>query len=375
MIRHPFDFAACFAPDYAAARTKFLAAARDGGATVKAYINPLRGPRGEELATDVAWFGPASARKVLVLQAATHGVEGFTGSGAMLDFLLAGGARSLPEGVAVLMIHAINPHGFAWLQRVTEENVDLNRNFIDFGAALPENPGHDELADAFVPRELSGPVFEAAEAKIAAYRKKHGESAFQIARGGGQYKHAQSVFYGGSGPTWARRTLESLIDDHQLATRAQVAIIDYHTGLGPFGYGEPICSHDAGTAALERARRWYGDSLTEPAAGTSSSVLKSGLNEFGWMAKLGDKATFIALEYGTYTQESGRRALREDHWLHAYGKVDWQSPETQRIKRQVRKQYYPDSDDWREMVLFRSRQVIRQAIDGLSDKKGSNEPT
>ena len=368
-MRHPFDFAACFAPDYAAARTKFLAAARDVGASLKAYRNPLRGPNNEELATDVAWFGPAAAHKVLVLQSATHGVEGFTGSGAILDFLLAGGARSLPDDVAVLAIHAINPHGFAWLRRVTEENADLNRNFVDFSTALPANPGHDELADAFVPRELSGPGFDAAEAKIAAYRAKHGETAFQVARGGGQYKHAQSVFFGGSGPTWARRTLEKLIDDHELATRAQVAIIDYHTGLGPFGYGEPICSHDAGTAALERAKRWYGDSVTEPAAGTSSSVLKSGLNEFGWMAKLGDKATFVALEYGTYTPDEGRRALREDHWLHTYGKVDWNSTETQRIKRQVRKQYYPDSDDWREMVLFRSRQLIRQALDGLSSEK------
>jgi len=217
--------------------------------------------------------------------------------------------------------------------------------------------------------ELSGPGFEAAEAKIAAYRAKHGETAFQVARGGGQYKHAHSMFFGGSGPTWARRTLETLIDDHELAARAQVAIIDYHTGLGPFGYGEPICSHDAGTAALGRAKRWYGDSVTEPAAGTSSSVLKSGLNEFGWMARLGDRATFVALEYGTYTPDEGRRALREDHWLHAYGKVDWSSPETQRIKRQVRKQYYPDSDDWREMVLFRSRQLIRQALDGLASEK------
>jgi hypothetical protein len=365
-LDHPFNFAACFAPDYAAARVKFLAASRDADARLKEYRNPLRGPRGEELATDVAWLGPTRARRVLVLQSATHGVEGFTGSGAILDFLLAGGPRHLPDDVAVLMIHAINPHGFAWLRRVTEENVDLNRNFVDFAAPLPENPGHDELADALVPRELSGPVFDAAERKIAAYRAKHGETAFQIARGGGQYKHAHSMFFGGSGPTWARRTLEKLIDDHELAARAQVAIIDYHTGLGPFGYGEPICSHDTGTAALERAKRWYGDSLTEPAAGTSSSVVKSGLNEFGWMARLGDKATFIALEYGTYTPDEGRRALREDHWLHAFGKVDWADRETQRIKRQVRKQYYPDSDDWREMVLARSRQVIRQALAGLA---------
>ncbi len=378
MIRHPFappfDFAACFSADYREARAKFLAAARTVGAVLTHYPNPLRGPHGEELATDVAWVGPANASKVLVLQSATHGVEGFTGSGAILDFLLAGGARNLPEEAAILMIHAINPHGFAWLRRVTEENVDLNRNFVDFAAALPSNPGHDELADALVPRELSGPVFEAAEARIAAYRAKHGEAAFQIARGGGQYKHAHSMFFGGTGPTWARRTLETLIDEHKLASRAQVAIIDFHTGLGPFGYGEPICSHEAGTEALERARRWYGDSLTEPAAGTSSSVVKAGLNEFGWMAKLGGKATFVALEYGTYTPDAGRRALREDHWLHAYGKVDWASEETQRIKRQVRKQYYPDSDDWREMVLFRSRQLIRQALEGLEGEASGVAP-
>lgn len=370
MFRTPkdpsFDLARCFAHDYPEARARFLAACRTAGARLRAYENPNRGPLGERLSTDVAWIGPEQASKVLVLQSGTHGVEGFTGSGAMLDWLHANGATELPPGVAVLLVHAINPYGFAWLRRVTEENVDLNRNFVDFAKPLPGNPGHDELADALVPRALSGAMFEAAEQKIAAYREKHGEKAFQIARSGGQYKHSHSMFYGGSGPTWARRTLEALIDDHMLAERDQVAVIDYHTGLGPFGYGEPICSHEAGTAALARARRWYGDSVTEPAVGTSSSVMKVGLNEYGWMAKLGERVTFVALEYGTYSPERGRRALREDHWLHAYSNVDWTAPETQRIKQQIRKQFYPDTDDWKEAVLFRSRQLIRQALSGLA---------
>ena len=30
--------------------------------------------------------------------------------------------------LAVMMVHAINPYGFAWLRRTTEEGVDLNRN-------------------------------------------------------------------------------------------------------------------------------------------------------------------------------------------------------------------------------------------------------
>ena len=365
-LNHPFDLAGCFSRDYAEARHRFRAAAARAGGRLACHVNPLVGPHGEELATDVSWHGPADATRVLVLQTGTHGAEGFTGSGAALDWLACGGALALPAGVAVLLIHAINPHGFAWLRRVTEENVDLNRNFVDFGRPVPENPGHDELADALVPQALSGPAFEAAEAKIAAFRAAHGEKAFQIARGGGQYRHPHSMFYGGSGPTWARRTLEQVTDDHRLAERHQVGVIDYHTGLGPFGYGEPICSHEAGSPALARARRWYGDSVTEPAAGTSSSVEKRGLNEYGWMAKLGERVTFVALEYGTYSPESGRRALREDHWLHAFGNVNWTDPETQRIKAQLRRQFYPDTDDWREMVLFRSRQMIRQALAGLA---------
>jgi predicted deacylase len=365
-LAHPFDFAACFSADYARARAKFLAAARAAGASLETYVNPHRGPAGEELATDCAWLGDAKARRVLVLQSATHGVEGFAGSGAILDWLHCGAARQLPGGVAALLIHAINPHGFAWIRRVTEEGVDLNRNFVDFARPLPENPGHDELADAFVPRALSGPVFAAAEAKIAAYRARVGEKLFRVARSSGQYKHAHSFFFGGTGPTWSRRTLETLIDAHELAARDSVAVIDFHTGLGPFGYGETLSGMQAAESVLARMRRWYGDSFAESATGPSGSVIPVGLNEHGWMAKLGERVAFIALEYGTYSQENGRRALREDHWLHAYGKLDWRDPETQRIKLQLRKHFYPDSDDWRELVLYRARQITRQALAGLA---------
>ena len=106
--------------------------------------------------------------------------------------------------------------------------------------------------------------------------------------------------------------------------------------------------------------------MTEPANGTSSSVPKVGLNEYGWESALGEALTFVALEYGTYTPERGRLVLREDHWLHASSNVDWTAPETRRIKRQIRDHFYPDMDDWREMVLFRSRQVVRQATAGLA---------
>lgn len=358
-----------FSEDYAEARTRFLAAAERDGAEITTYTNPHTGPNGETLACDVAWVGPKDAKTVLVTISATHGVEGFCGSGAQIDWFLSGARQGLGPNMAALHIHALNPHGFAWLRRVTEEGCDLNRNYVDFKKPLPENPGHDALVDALVPPSLDAATLRAAEEKIAAFRAENGEKAFQSARKAGQYRHAHSMFFGGFGPTWARQTLERIIDDFKLAERRLVAVIDYHTGLGPYGYGEPICAHLPGSPGMERVVEMYGDSVGVPELGTSSSIPLHGTSRELWNAKLGNNYTYVALEYGTYSTDRGRIALREDHWLHNQGKIDWAAPETQRIKTQIRDHYSPHKPDWQEMVLWRSRQIIRQTLVGM-DKYG-----
>ncbi len=354
----------CFAADYAEAREKFLAAARIAGAATRAYANPLKGPKGESLSTDVAFLGDRKAPKVLALLSATHGVEGFCGSGAQVNLLSSGLLDSRSKDTAILLVHAVNCHGFAWIRRTTEENVDLNRNWVDFSKALPENKGYDEIADALVPPALSGPAFEGAEAKLKAWRKANGDVAFANAVSEGQYKHDKGLFFGGTGPTWARRTLETILKEWA-GHASQVAVVDYHTGLGPFGYGEPICDHEPGSAATNRMRAWLGDSVTEPRLGTSSSNVKAGTGPAGFETALPKSmVTYIALEYGTYSRDRGRKALRDDAWLHAYG--DPTGPDARRIKAQIRKQFYPDTDDWREAIVWRSRQVVRQTLAGLA---------
>ena len=360
------DLEARFARDYADARDKFLAACRLHGASVRSYTNPNRGPNGETLTTDTTWLGPEGASRVLVLVSATHGVEGYCGSGAQIDWLLGRATRGLPADTAALVVHAINPHGFAWRRRVTEEGCDLNRNFIDFDKPIPHNPGYDEIADAVLPPSLSGPEFEAAQARIQAYVAKHGERGWQIAFSSGQYRHAHGHFYGGTGPTWSRRTLEAIIEERDLARRRMVAVVDYHTGLGPYGYGEPICGNPPGSEGLERGRRWYGESLTSPTLGTSSSVPKNGMAEEMWVRRLHERVVFVALEYGTFPPQTGLQVLREDHWLHRYTNVDWQAAETKRIKAAIKRRFYPETQDWQEMMLFRSRQIVGQALAGLA---------
>jgi hypothetical protein len=355
----------CFPASYADARARFHDACRGAAVEVDAYANPRSGPDREALATDVAWVGPRDARAVLVVVSATHGVEGFPGSGAQVDWLRGARPAVLPEGVAALLVHAINPHGFAWLRRVTEEGVDLNRNFVDFASPLPQNPGYDRLADALVPAALDDATLAGADARIDAYRAEHGEDCLMVARSAGQYRHPGGMFYGGTEPTWSRRTLERIASDFELHRRELVAVVDFHTGLGPFGYGEPICAHTLGTANVARAAKWYGRSVTQPALGTSSSVEKTGLAEYGWERLLGERVTFIALEYGTYPPQSGLRVLRADHWLHNAGALEWSDPTTRRIKREIRLHFAPETLDWREMVLLRSRQILRQALSAL----------
>ncbi|TGT53188.1 DUF2817 domain-containing protein, partial [Mesorhizobium sp. M2E.F.Ca.ET.166.01.1.1] len=101
------------------------------------------GPSGEALYTDAAYFGPADAKKLLVLVSGTHGPEGYIGSAAQLLFLRAKFHERLPSSTAVLFVHALNCYGFAWDRRVTAEGVDLNRNFVDFSKPLPSNPGYE----------------------------------------------------------------------------------------------------------------------------------------------------------------------------------------------------------------------------------------
>jgi hypothetical protein len=358
------DFARYFSRDYAEARRRFGDLARSRGLAVESFPHPERGPDGGALATDVTRIGPADAETVLLLVSGTHGVEGFCGSGCQLALVDQGAFDALGDGTAVVLVHAINPYGFAWWQRLTEGHVDLNRNFVDFSKPLPTNPDYALLDPFLIPKELSGPVREAADAKIKEYIAEKGQMAFQTALGRGQYTHPDGLFFGGTAPSWSRRAHEAIAAQF-LARARRVALIDLHTGLGPYGYGEVLCFHKAGSPAQLRARAWYGDAMTEPRAGGSVSSDLDGTTYDGYERLLAGKDyTLVALEFGTRPFLVGFEALRAEGWLKRYGRKT--GAEADRIRRQSRDFFHVDKDDWQEMVLFRAGQVVRQALGGLS---------
>lgn len=349
---------ALFSDNYTEAREKFLAAAPGS----KAYRCSGSGPAGEPLNVDAAYFGEPDARNLLVIVSATHGDEGYCGSAGQLLFLKSGFHRDLPGSTAVLFVHALNAYGFAWDRRVTAEGCDLNRNFIDFSVPPPANLGYEELAEHIVPADISPEAVRRADLAIEEYGDAHGLYNLRVARGSGQYTRPGGASYGGEGPTEARLTLERIVADFDVMSRQKVVIIDYHTGLGPYGYGELQCEQPSGLAGYDRARAIYGPSATSPEVGNSSAVSLNGTQDEYWERILGDRHTYVALEFGTYESALGWRVMREDLWLFKYH-PELADAELGRKIRAASKQYsYPQKADWMEMVLGRSHLVHRQAL-------------
>jgi hypothetical protein len=362
---------AAFPSAYDEAFRRFAAQA----ASCEAIDTEATGPGGARLSTQVAWFGKPDARNVLVLLSGVHGVETACGSGIQIDWLRMDGPSRLQDDEAVLLVHALNPHGFAWDRRVTEEGCDLNRNFVVFERGVPLNSDYPRLAPFLVPAGLDAATLAEAEAQLARLRAELGEVAFQRARKSGQYIDPKGTFFGGFGPTKARLRLERIAAQFELQNRAFVTIIDIHTGLGPFGYGEPQDEHQPGSASSRLCRAFFGESVTSPDLGTSYSVSVHGTVGEWFMRNLADGAhVYLCLEFGTYDQERSRKVLREDQWLFVHATEEIERPIGRAIRARTRAHYFPGTPDWCELVLMRGRQIIAQAFAGMRDRSSGRLP-
>lgn len=353
-----------FSASYADARDRFRKAAMAAGLSVTTHVNPkARGPKGEELTTDVVRVGPTPAQNVILVTSGTHGVEGFCGSGSQIGLLAEGLHRELAPDTALVLVHAINPYGFAHERRVNEDNVDLNRNFRDYGKPAPENLPYRDVHAMLVPADWDGPAREKADAAIMRYVEDHGQFAFQAAVSTGQWEYDDGLFFGGKAATWSNQTWRKLIREHAKGAK-RVVHLDFHTGLGAygdceliFGLAEPVKD------ILARSRAWYGK-VTCPAEGDSLSANVQGVIPSAVVEEApGAEVTPVALEYGVKPVMDTLGAVRADNWLYRHGKLD--SPLGHKIKADIRSAFYGETDDWKQKVFDKAVEVYRQSIAGL----------
>ena len=355
-----------FSLSYAEARAKFLEAAQAARLDVSSYPLNLPGRDGEVLAVDATWQGPRSAAKLLLLTSGVHGVEGFCGSGAQASLLRDESwmERANAGDLAVLYVHGLNPHGFSHIRRVTEENVDLNRNFQDFDKPLPSNSAYCKLHPLLLPS--TWPPTLSNRAALLALMATQGMRRLQTAISGGQYEIPDGMFFGGTEPTWSNLTLRQLLRENT-ANVKQLAWIDLHTGLGRAGQCEHIfMGHNDDVESYARANAWWGKGapLTHAGSAASGSALLTGQV---WNAALQEcptaQFTGLCLEFGTKPLLEVADALRGDHWLHFHPEAP--AALMTSIKRRFFEAFFVDTEEWKRNVVTEVHAAMAQALDGL----------
>jgi hypothetical protein len=354
-----------FSGTYAEARARFLDAARAAGAQHYAYRHPReKGPAGEPLYLDVAVAGPADASHVLLAGSGTHGIEGYSGSAAQTAWLLGGGARRLPKDTAMVFFHAHNPWGFAHKARGTEENVDLNRNFLDHAKPYPPNSGYEEVHPIVTPAAWNDASIAGIFRGLDAFRQRVGEKAYSTAFNGGQYTHPDGIYFGGQRVQWANTAFREAVAKH-VAHARHAAIIDFHTGIGPRFEHIYLCFHPEGSAGRERARAWWGERAVNLAGVTHKALADyQGVLIDAFTAALPKaEITAIVVEFGTLKREEVQRANLGGRWLRYHGA---DNPSLARkVHAEFCEAFYPSDPKWRQAALEQSREILERGSAGI----------
>lgn len=352
-----------FSPDYAQARQRWLQAVANRGGRVHGERHPLAGPDGEALWQDIALFGQPEAASVFVAVCGTHGIEGHAGSAVMSAWLEQDGPGALPPGVGVALIHAINPWGMAHWQRGTENNVDLNRNFIGFPEVPAPNTGYAELHPHLVLADWNEDEIARAFAAMDAFRARVGEQAFSDAFNGGQYLHADGIFYGGREAEWSNVALRRQLSRH-LGHARECVLVDLHTGIGPYGQPFMINFDAPGTFGRERALDVWGEAALSGAGSTHAAMATfQGLMLDAFVEAMpGCRLSATAVEFGTLERRRMQRAHLANAWMRRQ-QVD--SDALRRAGAEYREAFIPSDPAWRASVLDGGVALCRRGRDAV----------
>jgi Protein of unknown function (DUF2817) len=354
-----------FSPDYLTARDRFRRAAQAGGARLDELKLDARGPNDEPLGIDIATIGAEHASRLVLQTVGLHGVEAFAGSAIQLAAL--GSLRQPPPGCALVLVHVLNPYGMAWLRRVNEHNVDLNRNFGPHAQNASAASGLYERIDAIL-NPPSAPGFDWFPLAAAALTLRYGYRNLRQTVAEGQYTHPRGLFYGGAdleaGPQhyleWLRRNC---------ARAKYVFGLDVHTGLGRRGESTLILEAGVGVTPAATLARALQNPLVDPVQGDSVYVARGTMGSSLPEALPNAGVDFVLQELGTYPSFKVFRALRQENRWHHYGKGSLDH----RAKRALLEALCPESPAWRQRVVVHGTRLLAAACDWTFHKSVSGE--
>jgi succinylglutamate desuccinylase len=350
---------------YDDSRRTFLQLAAKAGATLRSYHVPGATPDGLTLTTDTAQLGPPDARTLVAVTSGIHGAEGYAGAACLCRFLQTWPGRHAGSGIAFLLVHAINPWGFAHDSRVTEEGVDLNRNFVDFPKAAtrpaPYDVFHRLLVEEYRPLPWGWRnQLELLSHGLSARRRR----ALQNAVTSGQYERRDGMFFGGFAPTKSRGVWEQILCD-TVDGRQRAFLLDLHTGLGKRGVGELMCDLPKASSSFRQIADWFAGRIRSMADGDSVSAALSGTMTAAFMRSRPESRHAIGLEFGTCAQLVVLNALRADQWRRNNAGM-LSARQEQRVRQKMKRSFAPADERWSTLVGERFDEVMEQLSKGLA---------
>ena len=183
---------------------------------------------------------PSSGERtnLILLTTGVHGMEGYIGS-VMLDVFFEEIYPTLDtENTGILIVANVNPYGMKYMRRYNENNVDLNRNFIEdwenFDRA--SNTEYPKVDKFLQPEGKMGNAFWHEVGFYLSLAKEAiftGADTISDALLTGQYEYPEGVYYGGDGDEKSTAYLKGVFRECLDSEYENIVHVDIHSGYGP----------------------------------------------------------------------------------------------------------------------------------------------
>ncbi len=175
---------------------------------------------------------------LIVLTTGVHGIEGYIGS-AMLDVFFDHIYPTLnKKDTGILVVANVNPYGMKYMRRYNENNVDLNRNFIEDWSTfdLSSNKEYPKVDKFLQPEGKMGNAFWHEAGFYLSLAKEAiftGADTISDALLTGQYEYPEGVYYGGNGDEKSTAYLKGVFNQCLESEYENIIHVDIHSGYGP----------------------------------------------------------------------------------------------------------------------------------------------
>jgi hypothetical protein len=350
---------------YHEARERFRRQARALGWSLASHSLPSATAGGEALSIDWAATGADDPGRTLMISSGLHGIEGFFGSAVQLAALESIFPDwTVPPGLRVVCVHALNPYGFAERRRFDEQNIDPNRNFKlphEEYAGCPEE--YRRLNDWLNPPSAPGAI-DLFRWQAGVVILRYGLPALRQAIAGGQHEYPQGLFFGGHGPSPVFQNYEALWA--QWTRKApRVLHLDIHTGLGRSGEYKLLLDTAIDDDEMEWLSGAFGAEQLSECGGGEVAYQSVGSLGHWCRATYPGRYVYLCAEFGTFGPLKVLAALRAENRAHHFASSS--SPALRRAKERLLNAFCPHSRRWRERALRNGLALVRQACGALAE--------